>query len=86
MANDYPGTGEVSDPATKMWLIAPHDTTPVDPIPKALRFDAAGVVKLRAIDSSADATINVAAGEVLPVRVKLIYDTGSDSIVIHGLG
>lgn len=86
MADEYYGDVDVTTPALKMWLITPHDTNVLDPIPKALRFDAAGAVTLRAMQSSVDVVINVAAGEVLAVRAILVKDTGSDAIVIHGLG
>lgn len=74
-----------SAPARQMFAIAPHDSIEVDPLPKALRFDGAGAVVLRAADSEADVTIAVLAGEVLPVRAKFVRATGTDAIAIHGL-
>jgi len=86
MAENFPPQqNTVSSPARQMFALTPHDTNPVDPLPKALRFDAAGTVVLRAVDSDADVTLEVAAGEVLDVRALYVRDTGTDAITIHGL-
>lgn len=86
MVDKYVGWDQVDSPAKEMWLITPHDTNEVTPVPKALRFNAAGAVKLLAMGSTTPVTITVAAGEVIPVRAKIVYDTDTDAIVIHGLG
>lgn len=86
MADEFYGQNSVTTPALKMWNITPHDTNPISPIPKALRFNAAGQVTLRALQSDSDVTITVAAGEVLDVRALYIRDTNTDAIAIHGLG
>lgn len=70
--------------ATHVFAIAPHDSNAIDPIPRQVRFDADGAVTLRCVDSAADVTINVVAGEVLDWQVKYIRDTGTDAIAIHG--
>ena len=72
-------------PAGYMFLIARSDDTAISPVPRSVRFDEAGTVVLRAVNSAADVTLTVAAGEVLPVRVQFIRLTGSDDIVMHGL-
>jgi hypothetical protein len=72
-------------PSRNMFLITPHATNEVDPVPKAIRADGAGTIALRAVGSAADVTINVAAGEVIPVRALFIRATGTTVSVIHGL-
>lgn len=76
---------EVAAPARNVFAITPHDINEVSPIPKAIRADADGAVTFRAVDSSADVTLNMVAGEVLPVRVQYLRDTGTDAITVHGL-
>jgi len=84
MADGYEYQDSVQSPGRKMFLITPHATNAIDPIPKAIRADDAGVIVLRAVDSSADVTVNVAAGEVLDVRAKYIRASGTTVSVIHG--
>ncbi|NBW09746.1 MAG: hypothetical protein EBR82_17155 [Caulobacteraceae bacterium] len=72
-------------PARKMFLITPHATNEIDPLPKAIRADGAGVIVLQAADSGADVTINVSAGEVIAVRARYIRASGTTVSVIHGL-
>jgi hypothetical protein len=72
-------------PGREMFLITPHATNPITPLPKALRFDGAGTVTLRAVDSGADITINVAAGEVLDVRAAYVRAAGTTATPIHGI-
>lgn len=86
MTDKYEYLDGVDTPSRDMFLVTPHDTNAVNPVPKALRFDGAGAVTLRAVDSGDDVTINVVAGEVLSVRAEYVRDTGTDAIVIHGLG
>ncbi|AYJ85788.1 hypothetical protein D3Y57_07115 [Sphingomonas paeninsulae] len=65
-----------------MFLISPHDTNVVDPLPKSLRADTAGVLIIQGVDSGAPVTLNVAAGERIDVRAKLVK-TGTTA-TIHG--
>lgn len=74
-----------SDPAREMFLITPHATNAIVPVPKAIRADGAGTIALRAVGSAADVTVTMAAGEVLAVRAQFIRVTGTTVSVIHGL-
>lgn len=86
MADSFTGHSDaVSNPARKVWAITPHATNEVDPLPKAIRADTAGTIALRAVDSGADVTLTVAAGEVLPIRAQYIRATGTTVTTIHGL-
>lgn len=75
----------VSAPARGMFVITPHATNEVSPLPKAIRANGAGDVVLRAADSGADVTVTMAAGEVLAVRAKYVRVTGTTVAVLHGL-
>ncbi len=70
----------VSDPAREVFLITPSANI-LDPVPKAIRADTAGTVTFVAADSTTSVTLNVVAGEILPVRPKLIT---ASTAVIHG--
>ena len=83
MPDPYFGENDVTTPARRFDLITPDDDDPLPRIPKALRFDTAGTVVLRAIDSTADVTINVAAGAEIAVRAQYIRATGTTA-TIHG--
>lgn len=72
----------VQSPARVMFEIVPHATNEVDPLPKAIRADAAGEVTLRAVGASADVTINMVAGEQISVRAQFVR---SASMTLHGL-
>jgi hypothetical protein len=75
----------VSAPAREVFLITPHATNEVSPLPKAIRADSAGTVTLRAIDSAADVTMTMAAGEVLDIRARYVRVTGTTVATLHGL-
>jgi hypothetical protein len=74
-----------SGPANRMFLIVPHATNPVSPLPKAIRADSAGTVTFRAAKSDQDVTVNLAAGEQLDVRAKYVRVAGTNVATLHGL-
>lgn len=51
----------LESPGRDMFLIAPHATNPVDPLPRAIRADGAGTITLRAVDSGVDVTVTMQA-------------------------
>lgn len=73
----------VEAPARNMFLITPHATNEVNPVPKAIRANTAGTIALRAVGSAADVSITVAAGEVIPVRALFVRVTGTTA-TLHG--
>lgn len=72
-------------PARSMFLITPHATEPLNPVPKGIRANAAGTVTLRALESDADVTVTMEAGEVLDVRALYVRVSGTTVAVLHGL-
>lgn len=73
----------LSAPARQMFVITPHDSNQVLPLPKALRADTDGSVTLRAVDSAQDVTISVVAGDRLDVRARYVRAAGTTAI-LHG--
>lgn len=51
--------------------------------PGFIRADAAGQVTVLCYGSTASVALNLVAGEFVPCLVKRVYDTGTDSIVLH---
>lgn len=86
MADNFASNADsVSAPARQIFLITPHASNEVSPLPKAIRADSAGTVALRAVGSSADVTVTLAAGEVLAVRAQYVRATGTTVATLHGL-
>lgn len=86
MADNFANNADsVFAPARQIFLITPHATNALSTIPKAIRADSAGTVALRAVGSSADVTVTMAAGEVLAVRAEYVRVTGTTVATLHGL-
>lgn len=71
-------------PATHIFAITPHDTNPLPAPCKAIRANTAGNVVLRANDSTADVTLAMAAGEIIPVICTHVRATGTTA-TLHGI-
>jgi hypothetical protein len=62
-----------ADPGTRSTPVTPHDSTELDPTPRALWVGTGGDVVGRLAGDSADRTFsNVPDGTLLPFRFKLI--------------
>lgn len=75
--------GVSSGPATAVFAITPHDTNPLITRPKAIRANTAGTVVFRALDSAADVTMTLAAGEVISAVITHVRATGTTAS-LHG--
>ena len=64
-------------PSRHAFAVAPNDAIPLSPIPKALFVGGAGTVTLRTIDSAADVTLTVQAGQILPLRAAYVRASGT---------
>jgi len=81
----FPEARQNTDPAQRTAEITPHDSTELDPIPKAIWVGTAGDLVYRGRYDSADRTAKVPQG-VFPVLCKLIKATGttaSDLIALY---
>lgn len=74
-----------SDPARDAFMIAPHDTAPLDRLPKAILIGGAGSLTLRAVDAGSDIAVAVTAGQIVPVRAAYVRATGTTATQIVGL-
>lgn len=75
----------LSDPARAAFVITPHDAQPLAILPKAIMAGVAGQVALRAVDSPADVTVTLAAGQVLPLRALYVRAAGTTAGALVGL-
>lgn len=75
----------VSDPARQAFPIVPNDTQPLAVLPKAIMAGTSGTLTLRAVDSPADVTLTVAAGQIVPLRAAYIRASGTTASAILGL-
>ena len=64
-------------PSRHAFAVTPSDAAPLSPVPKALFVGGAGTVTLRTIDSAADVTLNVQAGQILPLRATHVRASGT---------
>lgn len=67
----------LSSPARLAFAIAPSDSAELAILPKAIVAGSAGTVALRAVDSAADVTLTVQAGQMIPLRVRFVRSTGT---------
>lgn len=74
-----------SGPARDAFMVTPHDTSELPRLPKALLIGVAGTLTLRAVDSTSDVTMTVAAGQIVPIRAAHVRATGTSAGQIVGL-
>lgn len=77
--------GSVMGPARKLLAVTPHDTNELDLLPNALSFGADGTVSIIAQDDTAPVTVTVKAGQILPVRARIVRATGTTATGIVAL-
>lgn len=74
-----------SSPARDAFMVAPHDTTALARLPKALLIGIGGTLTLRAVDAAADIAVTVTAGQIVPIRASHVRATGTTAGQIVGL-
>lgn len=75
----------VSSPARDAFAVIPHDSVRLPRLPKALIAGGAGTIVLRAIDSAADVTLAVLAGQIVPIRASHVRASGTTASQIVAL-
>ena len=74
-----------ADPARRAFAVTPSDADELTLLPKALMIGAAGAIVLRPVDSAADVTVTVVAGQIVPIRAQFVRATGTTATAIVAL-
>jgi hypothetical protein len=79
--------GDTTDfPAKSLRAVTPHDTNELEYVSKALFIGTGGTLSLIAQEDTAAVTLaNVAAGQIVPVRAKIVRATGTTATGIVAL-
>ena len=72
-------------PARQATVVTPDNSVEIPTLPKGLLIGGAGTIVLRAVDSAADVSITVTAGQLLPIRAQFIRATGTTATNIVAL-
>lgn len=75
----------VTSPARDAFAVVPHDSAALSRLPKALWIGAGGALVLRAVDATADVTLAVASGQIVPIRASHVRAAGTSAAQIVGL-
>lgn len=76
---------DADNPARRAFAVAPSDSAELPILPRALMIGGAGDLVLRAVDSPADVTVTVGAGQIVPIRAQFVRATGTTATNIVGL-
>jgi hypothetical protein len=71
----------LDSPGTSIFAITPSGSE-LTVCPRAIRANAAGSVTLTAVNDTSSVTVTMAAGEILPVRVKIV---SAADMTVHGI-
>lgn len=86
-ALDFLPRRELTGPATRAYVVTPHDTNETTFVTRGLRIGNAGDVTVDMADGATGVLFeNVAEGETLPIRVKKVKATGTTATNIVALG
>jgi hypothetical protein len=79
--------GDSTDfPATSLRAVTPHDTDELAFVAKALYIGTGGSLAILAQEDSVAVTLtNVVSGSIIPVRAKIVLDTGTTASGIIAL-
>lgn len=87
MADPFASFGaSLSGPYRNSAAVTPHNTTELDPLPRALWVGGVGDVVVKLADDTSTTTLTaVAAGTLLPLRPVLVKSTGTTATLIIAL-
>jgi hypothetical protein len=72
-------------PASSAFAITPHDTDELVRVTRGIYVGVAGDVTVKMFSDDIVTFKDLAAGVIHPIRVKLVYDTGTDATDIVGV-
>jgi hypothetical protein len=78
--------GDTTDfPAKSLRAVTPNDTNELDYVAKALFIGTGGTLSLIAQEDTAAVSLTVVAGQIVPVRAKIVRATGTTATGIVAL-
>jgi hypothetical protein len=78
--------GDTTDfPAKSLRAVTPHDTNELEYVSKALFIGTGGTLSLIAQEDTAAVSLTVVAGQIVPVRAKIVRATGTTATGIVAL-
>ena len=78
--------GDTTDfPAKSLRAVTPHDTNELEYVAKALFIGTGGTLSLIAQEDTAAVSLTVVAGQIVPVRAKIVRATGTTATGIVAL-
>jgi hypothetical protein len=78
--------GDTTDfPAKSLRAVTPHDTNELEYVAKALFIGTGGTLSLIAQEDTAAVSLTVVASQIVPVRAKIVLDTGTTASGIVAL-
>lgn len=78
-------SGSPIGPARRLRAITPHDSAELDYVTNGIVCAGGGVLSVIAVDDSAAVQLPVLAGQVYPVRARVIRATGTTATGIVAL-
>lgn len=79
---DYDEGRSIMSPSDDQQILTPNDNEDLATYPKAIIANGTGTIKARGRSSAADVTYNVNTGQLLPIRIRRLYSTGTNVSVI----
>jgi hypothetical protein len=78
--------GDTTDfPAKSLRAVTPHDTNELEYVSKALFIGNGGTLSLIAQEDTSAVSLTVGAGQIVPVRAKIVRATGTTATGIVAL-
>ena len=78
--------GDTTDfPAKSLRAVTPHDTNELEYVAKALFIGTGGTLSLISQEDTAAVSLTVVSGQIVPVRAKIVLDTGTTATGIVAL-
>ncbi len=77
--------GGIGQPASRLFLITPSDTTVFGFATRAIRVGGAGNLAVRTVEGDVVTIPSVLAGEVVSVEADKVYSTNTTATLIMGM-
>ena len=83
--NRFSSSGDVIGPAVMLRAISPHDTNELEWVTNGIVATGGGNISIIAAGETDPVTVPIAAGQMLPIRAKIIRATGTTETGIVAL-